>query len=155
SAEGTEPWEVDYPDDEAPNGVVNNTFAGDGGPSVGNWWNRALYAARFGAEQILFSDRVTDVSQILYYRDPIERVGKVAPFLPTEGATDRAVWARREPARAKSCRSWRPPPPPLVTPTRRTRNRSPPSPARRPTAAKWSAPCRSTSTPSATRSRPW
>src|SRR5699024_8518868 len=91
SPEGTEPWEVDYPDDEAPNGVVNNTFSGDGGPSVGNWWNRALYAARFGAEQILFSDRVTDESQILYYRDPIERVGKVAPFLTTEGITYPAV----------------------------------------------------------------
>lgn len=89
--EGTEPWELDYPDDDAPNGVVNNTFSGDGGPSVGNWWNRALYAARFGAEQILFSDRVTSESQILYYRDPIERVGKVAPFLTTENISYPAV----------------------------------------------------------------
>src|SRR5699024_9691557 len=36
SPEGTEPWEVDYPDDEAPNRGVNNTFTGDGAPSVGN-----------------------------------------------------------------------------------------------------------------------
>ncbi|HLS62483.1 MAG TPA: UPF0182 family protein [Ruania sp.] len=89
--EGTEPWELDYPDDSAPNGVVNNTYAGDGGPSVGNWWNQLLYAARFGSEQIIFSDRVTDESQILYYRDPIERVNRVAPFLTTDGTSYPAV----------------------------------------------------------------
>ncbi|HIZ35102.1 MAG TPA: UPF0182 family protein [Candidatus Ruania gallistercoris] len=89
--EGTEPWELDYPDDSAPNGVVNNTYSGDGGPSVGNWWNRLLYAARFGSEQIIFSDRVTEESQILYNRDPIERVNRVAPFLTTDGTTYPAV----------------------------------------------------------------
>ena len=89
--EGTTPWELDYPDDSAPNGQVNNTYAGDGGPSIGNWWNQLLYAARFGSEQIVFSDRVTAESQILYNRDPRDRVARVAPFLSLEGRTYPAV----------------------------------------------------------------
>ncbi|SED71015.1 UPF0182 family protein [Ruania alba] len=89
--EGTTPWELDYPDDSAPNGQVNTTFTGDGGPSIGGFFSKLLYAARFGSEQILFSDRVTDESQVLYYRDPIERVSRVAPFLTTEGSTYPAV----------------------------------------------------------------
>ncbi|TDE97677.1 UPF0182 family protein [Occultella glacieicola] len=89
--EGTTPWELDYPDDSAPNGQVNYTFTGEGGPSIGNIWNQALYAARFGSEQILFSDRVTPESQILYNRDPLERVARVAPFLTLEGSTYPAV----------------------------------------------------------------
>ncbi|WP_246465168.1 UPF0182 family protein [Ruania alkalisoli] len=89
--EGTPPWELDYPDDAAPNGQVNTTFSGDGGPAIGGFFNKLLYAARFGSEQILFSDRVTDESQILYYRDPVERVSRVAPFLTTEGSTYPAV----------------------------------------------------------------
>lgn len=81
--EGRGPWELDFPDDEA-GGQVNTTFPTDeieAGPSIGNAWNKLLYAIKFGSEQILFSDRVTEASQILYDRDPRERVGKVAPFL--------------------------------------------------------------------------
>ncbi|MBC7291261.1 MAG: UPF0182 family protein, partial [Actinotalea sp.] len=82
--EGTEPWELDFPDDDAPSGQVNTTFPTrevQAGPSVGNVLNQVLYALKFGSEQILFSDRVTSESQILYDRDPRDRVGKVAPFL--------------------------------------------------------------------------
>ncbi|MFD1507492.1 UPF0182 family protein [Georgenia yuyongxinii] len=79
--EGTDPWELDYPDDDAPNGQVNNTYTGDGGPSVGNIFNKVLYALKFGDMQLLFSDRVTEESQILFDRDPHDRVAKVAPYL--------------------------------------------------------------------------
>ncbi|GAA1641508.1 UPF0182 family membrane protein [Georgenia ruanii] len=79
--EGTKPWELDYPDDSAPNGQVNNTYTGNGGPSVGNFFNKLLYALKFGDMQILFSDRVTSDSQILFDREPLDRVAKVAPFL--------------------------------------------------------------------------
>ncbi len=89
--EGTEPWELDYPDDDAPNGQVNRTYTGEGGPSIGNLWSQLLYAARFGSEQILFSERVTSESQILYHRDPRERVARVAPFLTLEGRSYPAV----------------------------------------------------------------
>jgi uncharacterized protein len=92
--EGTKPWEFDYPDDEA-GGQVNNTFgAEDGavaGPSVGTFGNKLLYALKFGSEQILFSDRVTSESQILYDRSPRDRVAKVAPYLTLDGKVYPAV----------------------------------------------------------------
>lgn len=89
--EGTVPWELDFPDDNATSGQVNTTYQGDGGPRIGNPWNKLLFALRFGAQQILFSDRVTSESQILYDRDPQLRVSKVAPFLTLDGRTYPAV----------------------------------------------------------------
>ncbi|HLS01689.1 MAG TPA: UPF0182 family protein, partial [Beutenbergiaceae bacterium] len=89
--EGEGPWELDYPDDSAPNGIVLNTFDGDGGPSISNVWDRALFAARMGSQEILFSERVTSESQILYHRDPLERVARVAPYLTLEGRAYPAV----------------------------------------------------------------
>ncbi|MFV0633463.1 UPF0182 family protein [Demequina sp.] len=89
--EGTEPWELDYPDDDSPNGQVNTTYQGEGGPSIGSFMEKLLYAVKFGEEQILFSDRVTTESQILYYRDPIERVQRVAPYLELDQTTYPAV----------------------------------------------------------------
>ncbi|GEL94602.1 UPF0182 family membrane protein [Cellulomonas composti] len=91
--EGTTPWEFDYPDD-ASGGSVSNTFPTQdvsAGPSIGNPWNKLLYAIKFGSEQILFSDRVTTESQILYDRDPRERVEKVAPYLTLDGRVYPAV----------------------------------------------------------------
>ena len=80
-----QPRELDYPDDSAPTGQVNTTFAGDGGPDVSNPWNRLLYAARFQELNILFSQEVREGSQILYHRNPVERVSKVAPWLTLDG----------------------------------------------------------------------
>lgn len=77
----TEPWELDYPDDTSPIGQVNTTYAGSGGPGIGSTLSKLMYWIRFGDEQILFSDRVTSESQVLFYRDPLERVKKVAPYL--------------------------------------------------------------------------
>lgn len=79
--EGSDPWELDYPDDTAPNGQVMNTYTGQGGPSVGNAFERLMYAIRMGSTELFFSDRVTPDSQILFTRDPHERVRKVAPYL--------------------------------------------------------------------------
>ncbi|RPF25751.1 UPF0182 family protein [Georgenia muralis] len=89
--EGTDPWELDYPDDDAPNGAVNNTYTGDGGPSIGNIAAKLLYALKFGDMQILFSDRVTEESQILFDRDPHQRVSKVAPYLTLDAKAYPAV----------------------------------------------------------------
>ncbi|EYR65213.1 membrane protein [Actinotalea ferrariae CF5-4] len=99
--EGTEPWELDFPDDDSAAGQVNTTFPTreiEAGPSVGNIFNQLLYALKFGSEQILFSDRVTSESQILYDRNPRDRVGKVAPFLTLDTRVypavvdERVVW---------------------------------------------------------------
>lgn len=89
--EGTEPWEFDYPDDNADNQYVSYTFDGDGGPSIGGFLEKVLFAVKFQSFNILFSDRVTEESQILYNRDPRERVAEVAPFLTLDGRTYPAV----------------------------------------------------------------
>ncbi|MCV2394507.1 UPF0182 family protein [Actinotalea sp. M2MS4P-6] len=90
---GSGDWELDYPDDAA-GGQVNTTFPTadvQAGPSIGNPWNKLLYALKFGSEQILFSERVTGDSQILYDRDPKVRVQKVAPYLTLDSTVYPAV----------------------------------------------------------------
>lgn len=79
------PSELDYPDDSSASGQVNTTFAGNGGPDVSNPWNRLLYAVKFNEMNILFSKEVSKGSQILYDRDPADRVAKVAPWLTLDG----------------------------------------------------------------------
>ncbi|OZG63813.1 hypothetical protein BHAP_1532 [Bifidobacterium hapali] len=86
--QGTKSWEFDYPTGSE---GATTTFEGNGGPSVGNIFSRLLYAIRFGSDQILFSDRVTSASQILYDRSPKERVAKVAPYLTLDGRVYPAV----------------------------------------------------------------
>lgn len=93
-----EPVELDYPTGGDGGGEVKTTFEGDGGPSIGSVFNRLIYALKFQAEQILFSDYVNEDSQILYDRDPLTRVQKVAPYLtldsdPYPSVVDgRIVW---------------------------------------------------------------
>ncbi len=77
-----DPIELDYPSgQDGASGETKTTFEGDGGPSLGNVFNRLIYALKFQAEQILFSDYVNEDSQILYDRNPRDRVQKVAPYL--------------------------------------------------------------------------
>lgn len=79
--EGADPVELDYPSGEDGSGETKTTFDGEGGPSLGSVFNRLIYALKFQAEQILFSDYVNEESQILYDRNPRDRVQKVAPYL--------------------------------------------------------------------------
>ncbi len=87
---GSKNIELDYPsgseesDDASNGGNATTTYAADGGPSIGNFFNRLVYAAKFQSEQILLSQRVNADSQILYDRNPIQRVQKVAPYLQTD-----------------------------------------------------------------------
>ena len=96
--EGAEPIELDYPTGAEGANDTKTTFSGDGGPSIGNLFNRLIYALRFQSEQILFSDYLNEESQILYDRDPALRVQKVAPYLtldsdPYPSVVDgRIVW---------------------------------------------------------------
>ncbi|WP_424924104.1 UPF0182 family protein [Actinomyces bowdenii] len=89
--DGGKPRELDYPDDESSTGQVNTTFSGSGGPSVSNPLNRLLYAVKFREANILFSQEVREGSQILYDRDPAQRVAKVAPWLTLDGSPYPAV----------------------------------------------------------------
>ncbi|MCP1504582.1 uncharacterized membrane protein (UPF0182 family) [Curtobacterium herbarum] len=79
---GTKDVELDYPSGSDDNdGNATTTYAADGGPKIGNFFNRLVYAAKFQSEQILLSNAVNANSQILYDRDPVQRVSKVAPYL--------------------------------------------------------------------------
>ncbi|WP_257183296.1 UPF0182 family protein [Corynebacterium cystitidis] len=63
------------------------TYDGEGGVDVGNWFNRAAYALKYGEMNMILSDRVNGESKILYDRDPRERVEKAAPWLTTDSKT--------------------------------------------------------------------
>ncbi len=79
---GTAPVEIDYPrGKDSSENQTKTTFTGDGGPRIGNFFTKLLYALKFQSEQILFSDSVNQDSQILYDRDPADRVQKAAPYL--------------------------------------------------------------------------
>ncbi|GEA86123.1 UPF0182 protein [Cellulomonas cellasea] len=91
--DGARDWELDYPDDES-GGQVNTSFPTDevsAGPEIGDPLTKLLYALKFGSQEILFSERVTSESQILYDRDPRTRVEKVAPYLTIDGRQYPAV----------------------------------------------------------------
>ncbi|WP_435081361.1 UPF0182 family membrane protein [Clavibacter michiganensis] len=90
--------ELDYPSGVDGADETYTTFQGDGGPKVDNVFKRLIYALKFQSEQIFLANQINDQSQIIYDRDPAERVGKVAPYLtidkdPYPSVVDgRVVW---------------------------------------------------------------
>ncbi|CAG7845206.1 hypothetical protein USB125703_01463 [Pseudoclavibacter triregionum] len=78
---GATPVELDYAAGADGATQTYTTFEGNGGPKLDSLLNRLVYALKFQSEQIFLSENVTDQSQILYHRDPAERVRKVAPYL--------------------------------------------------------------------------
>jgi uncharacterized membrane protein (UPF0182 family) len=78
--------ELDYPNQSA-TGQANTTYRGGGGVPVGSPLNRLLYAIKFGEVNILLSGAIDGNSKIMYIRDPLSRVAKVAPFLTLDGNT--------------------------------------------------------------------
>ncbi|MCL2089948.1 MAG: UPF0182 family protein [Micrococcales bacterium] len=84
-------WELDYSSGDETRNIQYPTQTVKAGPSIGSPWNKLLFAIKFGSGDILFSDRVTPHSQILYDRDPKERVAKVAPYLTLDGRVYPAV----------------------------------------------------------------
>ncbi|WP_104117278.1 UPF0182 family protein [Arthrobacter sp. B1805] len=89
--DGQEPAEIDRPQDENSDTESRTTFSGNGGPEVGNPFNRLVYALKFQSTDLLLSDQVNSESQILYDRDPVERVRKVAPYLTLDGNSYPAI----------------------------------------------------------------
>jgi uncharacterized membrane protein (UPF0182 family) len=71
------------------------TYTGAGGVSVGNIFQRAVFATEYGEANFLFSSEINSNSKILYNRDPIERVKKAAPFVTTDTKAYPAVVAGR------------------------------------------------------------
>jgi uncharacterized protein len=76
---GTEAREIDR------TGMPLYRYDGTGGVPVDGWFNRLVYAAHFTERNILFNSAIGDDSKIMYFRDPRERVSKVAPWLTLDG----------------------------------------------------------------------
>ena len=74
------------------------SYSGTGGVPVGNILNRLAFSLRFTDRNILFSDLIGSESRILFDRNPIDRVKKVAPWLTPDDKTyptivdGRVVW---------------------------------------------------------------
>jgi uncharacterized membrane protein (UPF0182 family) len=83
--------EFDYPAGVEGQNETYTTFSGDGGPNVGGLLTRIAYALKFQSEQILLSDAIGPDAQILYNRNPRDRVAAVAPFLTLDSEVYPAV----------------------------------------------------------------
>lgn len=74
--------ELDYqgtPEDDQEQ--ITQNYEGEGGITLGNVFQRALFAWRYRDVNLLISGLVEDQSRIMIYRDIHERVPKAAPFL--------------------------------------------------------------------------
>ncbi|NJC22971.1 hypothetical protein BJ994_002047 [Arthrobacter pigmenti] len=89
--EGAAPQEIDRPETEGATQEARSTFQGDGGPRIGNFFNRLVYALKFQSTDLLLSDQVNSESQILYDRDPVDRVEKIAPYLTLDSNSYPAI----------------------------------------------------------------
>ena len=95
---GAEPLELDFPAGQGADDQTYNTFSGEGGPRISGIIPRLAYAMKFQSEQILLSDAINSESQILYDRNPRERVAAVAPYLQLDSdvypaiVDGRVVW---------------------------------------------------------------
>ncbi len=70
--------EFSYPTSE---GNVYTTYEGSGGVRLDSLFKRALFSMKFKTEKILLSSDISGDSKILYYRNILDRVRTVAPFL--------------------------------------------------------------------------
>ncbi|WP_425513639.1 UPF0182 family protein [Arthrobacter yangruifuii] len=89
--EGTAPVEIDRPQTGNSEEESQTTFNGEGGPSVGNLFNQLVYAIKFQSTELLLADAINEESQILYDRDPRDRVEKAAPYLTVDSNAYPAV----------------------------------------------------------------
>jgi uncharacterized protein len=67
------------------------TYTGAGGVPIGNWFIRSVFAVKFAQHKFLFSRAIGAESKVLMYRDPRERVQRVAPWLTTDNNAYPAV----------------------------------------------------------------
>ncbi len=89
---GAKDVELDYPSGGGTSDQnATTTFSGNGGPKLDNVFKKLIYAIKFQSEQIFLSNAVTDDSQILYNRNPKDRVQEVAPYLTLDSDTYPAI----------------------------------------------------------------
>jgi len=70
--------EFSYPTSE---GNVYTKYEGSGGVRLDSLLKRALFSIKFQTEKILLSSDISGESRILYYRNILQRIRAVAPFL--------------------------------------------------------------------------
>jgi uncharacterized protein len=70
--------EFSYPTAE---GNTYTSYKGSGGVRLDSFWKKALFASHFRTAKIVLSSEITGGSKILYNRNVVERVHKIAPFL--------------------------------------------------------------------------
>lgn len=75
---GTSTDEFDYPEGD---NNASNRYDGQGGVPMGSAWRRLVYALRNGSFKILISNYFGPDSKIHYYRQVMQRVRHIAPFL--------------------------------------------------------------------------
>jgi hypothetical protein len=75
---GTRQREFDHPSGDQ---NVYEAYQGTGGVPTSSLWRRLLYASRFAASNVLFSQDITDRSRVLYYRNIKVRATKALPML--------------------------------------------------------------------------
>lgn len=93
-AEGDAAAEEDVPAEDldpeveaAVGGRANlTTFKGEGGPKLSNMLTKIMFALKFQDVEVLLSGAVVDDSQVLFDRNPVTRVQKVAPYLTIDAA---------------------------------------------------------------------
>ncbi len=79
---GSNKIELDYPSgDQGSNQNATTTYSGNGGPKLDTVFKKLIYAIKFQSEQIFLSNGVNNSSQILYTRNPVDRIQKAAPYL--------------------------------------------------------------------------
>jgi uncharacterized membrane protein (UPF0182 family) len=74
--------EFDFPVGE---GRAETFYEGDAGVLVGEFGRRAAFALRFGAPQIIFSEYIKSDSRVLFDRNIVTRISKLAPWLTLDG----------------------------------------------------------------------
>lgn len=74
----TKAKEFNYPKGEE---NVYATYTGTGGVQIDSWWKKLIYALHFGSLNLFLSNDVTTDSRIMYHRQVVDRVQKIAPFL--------------------------------------------------------------------------
>ena len=81
--DGAGPVELDLGSSNATLDVEDQTttYDGLGGVGVGGFFNKLMYAVKFGEPNFLLSGRVNEESKVLYNRAPRDRVQNVAPWL--------------------------------------------------------------------------
>lgn len=70
--------EFDYPKGEE---NVFTTYEGRGGVPIGSYWDRLMFALRFGDINILLTDALTGDSRVMFNRQIQTRIRRIAPFL--------------------------------------------------------------------------